>query len=183
LLFRNADGSVWGAHLQYADTGQSRGTAVTWAVTLEDDETLGVSDPEEIVTPGDGRYSFAYGINDLDEACGAATRSDGYFGYLGYAGAQPLGTLKDTYFPRDSVRDVNLAGETVGYLKELLRRPGMEDWYAVIWVAGSPKKLESFLGKSTFSCLRYANKINTRGDIVGYGWTSSGGHGFLMIRK
>ena len=160
------------------------GTAVTWAVTLMDDGTLGVSDPEEIVTPGDGRYSNAYGINDLGEACGVATKSDG--GYLGYAGAQLLGTLRDTYFGEFSVQDVNSAGEAVGTLEVLFRWPKVGyHCDAVIWVGGSPTKLESIMGNSTFSDLHIAYKINTRGDIVGGGGikSKSGGQAFLMIRK
>jgi uncharacterized membrane protein len=185
LLGRRTDDGFLRQWIKFAFPNrlQSFSTAVTWAVTLEEDGTLSVSDPKKIDTPGDGRYSFGFGINDLGEACGVATEGGVYLDtYLGYADDQPLAELPDTYFINNSVHDINLAGESVGYLQERTSSGYID---AVIWVGGSPTKLYSFIGKgkSTFSRFYMAYKINTRGDIVGYGWTKSGSHAFLMIRK
>lgn len=153
-------------------------TAAMWAVTMEHDGTLSVSDPVETATPGGNPPSFACGVNDVPQACGVAMGNDG--SYIGYAGGQPLDALRKTHCDRESVQDLNLAGDAVG---SLITNTGYHR-NAVIWTGGTPTLLEKLMGPSSFSDLWDACKINTHGDIVGYGIDSLGEwHAFVMFKS
>lgn len=152
-------------------------TAVVWVITL-DGNGLSVSQGGIVDPPCGDLDSNAWGINNFGEACGVAYDSNS--GFCGYAGNQILDIPRRTHLASESVKDVNDGGEVVGHLVDSRNFGSM----ATLWSGGKAKNLDGLMGNSTFASLTWALKINSAGDIVGFGWSDSAEtHAFLMIKN
>jgi len=139
---------------------------------------------DDLCTLG-GTYSQAFGINKLGQVVGASTTANGDFHAFRTArnrainpATDDLGTLGGT---SSQAFGVNKFGQVVGSSTYSTTDNGQ--YHAFLYdIKGHLLDLNSLISPdspSNFSVLTQASAINDRGQIVGYGYTSSGTHAFL----
>jgi probable HAF family extracellular repeat protein len=184
----NSTGRAWGINEAGVVVGLSRNEASTTSqATLWDNGTiinLGS-------LHGGTNFSQAYAINDSNVVVGSSVAgkvsppsstdlnhawvwSDGVMTDLG---AHP----SDTNFIHSEAKDVNNAGEIVGYAAKFFGSP-TSGGAAMLWRNGGAIDLNTLVPHRSGWVLQSAEGINDRGDIVGYGSYQGQTRAFMLVR-
>jgi probable HAF family extracellular repeat protein len=121
-----------------------------------------------------GIDSYAYGINNAGKVVGVATTSSNFaHAVLWDKGNKiDLGTLGGNY---SIAQSINNASKVVGY-----SQTSSGTYHAVLWDKNSIKDLNNLIPPKSGWVLIWANDINDRGQIVGYGRINNQTHAFLL---
>jgi probable HAF family extracellular repeat protein len=156
--------------------GQSSGGAYLWTPTTPQGTTGTIVNLGSLLGSS---ISSAWGINDLGSAVGSFNNSQGNAHAFSYISGtvNDLGTLGGL---TSTAYGINDAGQIVGTSVFVSGDSGRD--HAFLYETGTMLDLNNLIVPgSDFSLLNYAEAINDRGQIVGYGTTTAGDiHGFLL---
>ncbi len=136
-------------------------------------------------------FSQAYAINDSNVVVGSSVVgkvSPTSSTDLNHAFVWQNGVMTDlgahpsnTNFIHSEAKDINNAGEIVGYTARLFSSP-TSGGAAMLWKDGTAHDLNDLIPAGSGWVLQSAEGINDRGDIVGYGSYQGQTRAFLLVR-
>ncbi len=184
----NSSGRAWGINEAGVAVGLSRNAANTTShATMWSSGSISNLGSLN----GGTNFSQAYGINDSNVVVGSSvvgkvsptssTDLNHAFvwtqGVMVDLGAHPF----DTNYIHSEAKDVNNAGEIVGYTAKFFGSP-TSGGAAMLWHNGEAIDLNTLVPPGSGWVLQSAEGINDRGDIVGYGSYQGQTRAFLLVR-
>jgi len=184
----NSTGRAWGLNEAGAAVGLSRNAANTTShATL----WMGGSISNLGSLAGGTNFSQAYAINDSNVVVGSSvvgkvspsSSTDLYHAFLWSDGAMvDLGAHpSNTNFIHSEAKDINNAGEAVGYAAKFFGSP-TSGGAAMLWKDGVAHDLNHLVPAGSGWVLQSAEGINDRGDIAGHGSYQGQTRAFLLHR-
>ncbi len=184
----NSSGRAWGINQSGAVVGLSRNAANT---TSQATLWIGGSISNLGSLAGGAFFSQAYAINDNHVVVGSSVVgkvSPTSSTDLNHAFVWQNGVMTDlgahpsnTNFVHSEAKDINNAGEIVGYTARLFSSP-TSGGAAMLWRNGEAIDLNTLVPPGSGWVLQSAEGINERGDIVGYGSFKGQTRAFLLRR-
>lgn len=184
----NSAGRAWGINQSGVVVGLSRNEANT---TSQATLWIGGSISNLGSLVGGALFSQAYAINDDNVVVGSSvvgkvsptSTTELYHAFVWKDGVMTdLGAHpSNTNYIHSEAKDVNNAGEIVGYAARLFNSP-TSGGAAILWSNGEAIDLNTVVPSGSGWVLQSAEGINEHGDIVGYGSFNGQTRAFLLRR-